>query len=142
MTALQATAMPTVREIDGAPAPDPVACARLECSERLAVLRFPAAVSSGGGNVEARFRGVSTLSFGWPNDEALPGHRLWGSGLKYYAIQEISNSDLIEELERRNAAHQRHRPGIYRDCRHIIITFKEDTFECVCTAMELAHTRR
>ena len=133
MTALQATGTPTVREIEGAPALDPVACAQLECSERLAVLRFPAAMSSGGGNVEARFRGVSTLSF---------GHRLWGSGLKYYAIQEISNSDLIEELERRNAAHQRHRPGIYRDCRHIIITFKEDTFECVCTAMELAHTRR
>ena len=142
MTALQATGTPTVREIEGAPALDPVACAQLECSERLAVLRFPAAILSGGGNVEARFRGVSTLSGGWPNDEALPGHRLWGSGLKYYAIQEISNSDLIEELERRNAAHQRHRPGTYRDCRHIIITFKEDTFECVCAAMELAHTRR
>jgi hypothetical protein len=137
----QQSEMPTVKKIDGTPDPDPQDSARLECTNRLAVLGFWAASSSGGGEIEIRFKGVSTLSFGWPNDEALHGHRLWGRGLQHYAIQEVHGSDWIEELERRNAVHRRHRPGAYRSKRHIIITFKEDTFECVCDEMELTHRR-
>lgn len=130
----------SVREVAGAPAPDPVDMALLESSAGTAILRFPAAASSGGGQVEARFEGVWALTFGWPNDEALNGHPLWGRGLRHYTIQEVFNSSWIAELERRNAVHPQHLPGAFRDCRHIIITFKEDTFECVCSTMSLSHT--
>ena len=119
-----------------------VASPELKCTEDDAVLRFPAAEASGRGTIENRFQGVLTLSLGWPNDEALNGHRLWGTGLNYHAIQEVIGSDLIEELERRNAVHRLHRSGAFRDRRHIIVTFKDATFECVCMTMELSHSHK
>ena len=141
----QAVASPpanvTVRAVEGAPYPDSVEAATLTYSNARAVLRFPAADASDGGEVEATFTGVSRLAFGWPNDEALHGHRLWGTGLTFYAIQEVLNSDWIDELERGNSVHRQHRPGAFRNSRHIIITFKEDTFEFVCRSMELTRTK-
>lgn len=59
------------------------------------------------GLVTVRFRICYYLTFGWPNDEALHGHPLWGRGLSHYAIHEVEHSSLIDILERRNAVHPR-----------------------------------
>jgi hypothetical protein len=130
-----------VQHINNAPSPDAVASPQLEHSEGRAVLRFPAAVSSGGGEVQINFKGVLALSIGWPNDEILHAHRLWDCGLKHYSIQEVFQSDWIAELDRRNALHPRHIPGGYRNRRHIVITFQDATFECIALAMDLTHAR-
>ncbi|MFY9642450.1 MAG: hypothetical protein WCD20_19775 [Rhodomicrobium sp.] len=85
-----------------------------------------------------RFDSVSAHYIGWPNDEALHAHRLWGRGLTYYAMHEVANSDWLAELERRNSVHPRHIPGLFLRCRHFIGTYKDGTFECVARGIEWA----
>jgi len=72
------------------------------------------------------------VSLGAPNDEALAGHPLHGSGLEHYAAHEVRNSDLIATLEQRNRVHRHHRSESFESLRHVIITFHDETLECVC----------
>lgn len=79
-----------------------------------------------------RFPLCHYLVFGAPNDEALGGHPLASLGLKFYAIHEIKNSSLIQELERRNSVHPKHnRDSFLENKRHYIFTFQDSTLECV-----------
>src|SRR5262249_37824517 len=61
--------------------------------ERIALVRFPL---------------CTHFTFGAPNDEALGGHPLWNRGLQFYSVHEVTNSSLIQLLERRNSVHPRH----------------------------------
>jgi hypothetical protein len=76
--------------------------------------------------------GVAHVSLGAPNDEALVGHPLYDSGLRHYRAHEVHNSDLIASMERRNRVHPHHRPESFATLRHLIITFHDETFDCVC----------
>ncbi len=71
--------------------------------------------------------GCEITRFGYPNDEALAGHPLWGHGLAFYAIAEVINSSWIAQLnsQARTAGFER------RAKRHFIITFHDSTFECI-----------
>ncbi len=73
---------------------------------------------------DARSPGSAT-----PNDEALPGHPLWGHGLDFYTISEVINSSWIAQLSQQNrmAFPDYTRPSK----RHFIITFHDSTFECI-----------
>jgi hypothetical protein len=132
-----------VRVIEGAPVPDTVQSPLLTWSDgRELVLSFPAAPISGEGDVEVCFRIVLTFSIGWPNEEVIQAHRLWQYGLQRYRIQEVFNSELIDELDRRNSLHPRHEPGSYRRrFRHFIIPFHDETFECIAREMKLTHDK-
>ena len=61
------------------------------------------------------FEGVHTVSLGPPNDEALHTHPLYAAGLSYYK------------------AHELHDPTLPPATRRLIITFHDETFECVCS---------
>ena len=130
-----------VRVIDGAPVPDTVESPLLTRTDNgNVILRFPAAPISGEGDVEVRFRVVLAFSIGWPNEDVIQAHRLWPFGLKLGEIQEVFNSEWIDELDRRNSRHPRHEPGSYRRrFRHFIIPFHDETFECIASDMELTH---
>lgn len=78
------------------------------------------------------FAGVAHVSLGGPNDEALSGHPLFEAGLRHYQAHEIHNSELIASMERRNRVHPNHRPEAFASLRHLIITFHDETFDCVC----------
>lgn len=78
------------------------------------------------------FQGCLFASLGPPNDEALSGHPLARVGLRCYAAHEVRNSTLIAEFERRNRVHPNHRREPFESLRHIVITFHDETFECVC----------
>lgn len=78
------------------------------------------------------FSGVAHVSLGGPNDEALNGHPLFEAGLRHYQAHEVHNSELIASMERRNRVHPNHRPETFASLRHIIITFHDETFDCVC----------
>lgn len=80
------------------------------------------------------FDGVLSAHIGSPNDEALGGHPLANCGLSHYQFHEVFNSPLIAELEHRNRVHHRHDASIFRNRKHYIITFKDETFEVVCTS--------
>lgn len=78
------------------------------------------------------FEGVAHVSLGGANDEALHGHPLYAAGLRHYQAHEIHSSQLVAEMERRNRVHPHHRPEAFRSLRHLIITFHDETFDCVC----------
>ena len=84
------------------------------------------------------FNSVSAHYNGWPNDEVLHAHRLWGRGLTFYAMHEVVNSDWLAELERRNSVHPRHIPGLILRDRHFIGTYQDGTFECIARGIEWA----
>jgi hypothetical protein len=78
-----------------------------------------------------KFSGVLVFSYGYPNDEALPGHPLYGYGLEYYSFNVIENSPRIEELRKQNAVcfPIDRLPWNYR---HFIVTFQDETLDVVC----------
>lgn len=78
------------------------------------------------------FDGVYHVSLGPPNDEALAGHPLHGAGLEYYSAHEVRNSVLAAEFERRNRVHPHHKSEHFDSLTHVIITFHDETLECLC----------
>jgi hypothetical protein len=105
--------------------PDPIIVA----AEHRAVLAYECSVSTGGGFAIVRFNG--DVYFGGPNDEALGGHPLAARGLRSYSAYEVLNSSWIRLKESRNRVHHRHDPAMFRNLRHIVITFHDSLIEFV-----------
>ena len=91
--------------------------------------------------------GLSLSRFGYPNDEGLPEHRLFGRGLgKVTGFGEVMDSELLNEYESMSGR-SRERIGqgrgyppsnyIAPSKRHFIIAFKENVFEAVCRELSL-----
>ena len=70
--------------------------------------------------------------FGPPNDEAFEGHPLAGRGLHRYGTFRIERSSWIRGLEKMNRVHEHHRPERFKKLHHLIFSFHDSTFECVC----------
>jgi hypothetical protein len=85
-----------------------------------------------------QWHGCDGAVLGPPNDEAVPGHRLWPRGLDGVAWgAEVNNSAWIAHLEKVNSVHARHRPGWFSQLRHFVLLFKESTFECLAGGYSL-----
>lgn len=69
--------------------------------------------------------------FGPPNDEAFEGHPLATRGLEPYRAYQVENSSWLRQLERMNEVHPNHKPELFQNYTHYILTFKERTFECI-----------
>ncbi|WP_395005392.1 hypothetical protein [Undibacterium sp.] len=80
-----------------------------------------------------KFGGVSVFTYGYPNDEALPGHPLIGFGLEYYSFNVIENSPRIEEMKKQNAVRFPDSGWLWDKRKHFIVTFQDDTLEVVCS---------
>jgi hypothetical protein len=78
--------------------------------------------------------------FGPPNDEAFQGHPLASRGLERYGAFEIVGSSWIRGLERMNRVHPSHRAESYAAFRHLVFTFHDETFECVCKSFSVTCT--
>jgi hypothetical protein len=81
------------------------------------------------------FEGVRTHSFGFPGDETLSSHSLWGKGITFYAAFEVADSDWIGRLQEMDSIHPQHQPERFRLLKHFIFTFHSSTFECVAQSM-------
>jgi hypothetical protein len=90
--------------------------------------------------VVVRFRGVESVLFGAPNEEALEGHPLHDRGLDSYRFVEVENSPWIAELERANRVHERHSVARYSRLHHFILPFHDSSFECVAEEFEIVPT--
>jgi hypothetical protein len=78
---------------------------------------------------------------GPPNDEAFDGHPLASRGLEPYSAFEIKDSSWIRRLERMNSVHPSHSPERFWAKRHLVFTFHDSTFECVCTDFRFQFAR-
>ena len=83
------------------------------------------------------FNGCVSTRFGDPNDEVFDGHPLHGRGLEGYTAQVVVNSIWLEELEAINSVHSQYDPGLWRELRHFVFWFHDNTFECVAKSFEV-----
>jgi hypothetical protein len=74
-------------------------------------------------------------TFGYPNDEAIPGHPLYTSGLRL-GVFEVLNSSWKSRLIAQNEKCFPRTPPHYYDLRHFIITFQDSSFECLAWTLE------
>jgi hypothetical protein len=105
---------------------------------------FPRILGHVGGNDPVallRFIGCSSYMFGEPNDEALTGHPLASRGLKPYGVFRIKDSSWIRSLERSNSVSPLHEQESYQDLQHLIFTFHDTTFECLCDTFDVRTAR-
>ena len=77
------------------------------------------------------FKRMTSVKLGPPNDETLRGHLLWGSGLEFYSAHEVRNSPWITELMEADRAHEHHDESQWAGRRHFMLTFHDQTLECV-----------
>jgi hypothetical protein len=77
------------------------------------------------------FKRMTSIKIGSPNDEILRGHPLWGSGLELYSAHEVKNSPWITELMEVDRAHERFDESQWNGCHHFMLTFHDETLECV-----------
>jgi hypothetical protein len=77
------------------------------------------------------FKRVTSVKISSPNDEALRGHPLWGSGLEFHSAHEVKNSPWISELMEVDRAHERFDESQWDGRRHFMLTFHDKTLECV-----------
>ena len=77
------------------------------------------------------FKRVTSVKIGSPNDEVLRGHPLWGSGLEFYSAHEVKSSPWLTELMEVNRAHERFDESQWSGRHHFMLTFHDETLECV-----------
>ena len=77
------------------------------------------------------FKRMTSIKIGSPNNEVLRGHPLWGSGLEHYSAHELKNSPWIAELMQVDRSHERFDESQWTGRRHFILTFHDETLECI-----------
>jgi hypothetical protein len=88
-----------------------------------------------------RFQSYADFMFGPPNDEAFAGHPLASRGLHPYDAFRIEDSSWIRRLERMNSVHRNHRPERFWELEHLVFTFHDSIFECVCQTLDIRIAR-
>jgi hypothetical protein len=80
----------------------------------------------------AEFVGCTSVTFGFPNDEALQGHPLWGRGLEFYALHEVEESSWLDGVRSIEKAHPDSLAVLpFADTRHFVLTFHDTTLEAL-----------
>jgi hypothetical protein len=77
------------------------------------------------------FKRMTSVKIGSPNDEVLRGHPLWGGGLEFYSAHEVNNSAWITGLMEMDRVHEHFDEGQWTGRRHFMLTFHDETVECV-----------
>ena len=80
--------------------------------------------------------GTQEAVMGAPNDEALPGHRLYQrglDGLMWAGV--VEHSERIARLEQAGRIHPRHNAERFSRLRHYILPLKEGTVEVIAEAI-------
>jgi hypothetical protein len=83
------------------------------------------------------FRGVASIRFGAPNDEAIEGHPLNGKGLQAYSAHVIHNSEWLEDHIYVNSVHPIHNEANWRQLQHYVLAFHDDMIECIARELQV-----
>ena len=76
------------------------------------------------------------VKFGYPNDEALPGHPLYPKGLTFYGIFEVRDSSWSRALAEQNLVSFPNPSPSATSGRHFVVTFHDSTLECIAEGIE------
>ena len=86
------------------------------------------------GTAVVEFDLCSWTTFGYPNDEALPGHPLYGRGLAAYDIFDVLNSHWVRRMTEQNRVAFPDTKD--SESRHLVFSFHDSTFECICKGIK------
>ena len=78
------------------------------------------------------------FKFGYPNDEALPGHPLYGRGFVGTAVYEVLESSWVAELARQNRIPFPEMDPDVWDVWHFLFSFHDSTLEVLCRGLEVS----
>jgi hypothetical protein len=84
-----------------------------------------------------RFERCEQSKFGYPNDEALPGHPLYGKGFSGHGVFEVINSTWEQTLRDQNRIAFPNTPPWPWQLKHLIFPFKENVLECLVKNFEV-----
>jgi hypothetical protein len=85
----------------------------------------------------AELVGCISVKFGFPNDEVLHGHQLYGAGLGYYQLHEVHNSAWLIELRSIEAVHDHAAEVPFENAHHFVLTFHDSTVEAIASDVML-----
>jgi hypothetical protein len=86
----------------------------------------------------AEFTGCLATRFGYPDDEALPGHPLYRNGLRCYLVSEVLHSSWLRQVYQQHLSVFPHDPAWEQ--RHFVITLHRSTFECLAENINITVT--
>ncbi len=89
------------------------------------------------GTAVVKLQGCLATRFGYPNDEALPGHPLFGQGLAAYGIYEVFESSWIAQIEEQNRVAFPNSARWAAHLRHFAFTFHDSMIECIAADLAL-----
>ena len=78
-----------------------------------------------------KFKRKFIHKFGAPNDDLIIGHPYYKIGLKPYSFYSVEDSDWIKEIIRIQSLHPYYNEESVKNLNHYILTFKDNTFECI-----------
>ena len=116
----------------GAPLP------RVNTDTQELVLSYHVAGDFDAPRAKVLFRLVKAHYLGWPNGEVVQAHPLFSRGLSLYGFFEVLNSSWRNSLMVANRAHRQHPDQDFHPYRHFIVTFHDETFECLAKEFEIA----
>lgn len=75
--------------------------------------------------------------YGGPNVDVLSGHPLWGRGLEPNAAHVIAHSRWLAQEEKINQVHPNYNPDRWKTWKHYLLSFRDETFECVASDYQI-----
>jgi hypothetical protein len=125
--------MPGIRWSTGAPLPLLVSS---EGRTLLAFYRDDRDVGDGKVLVVEFVRCIAVRS-GFPNDEVLHGHRLWGKGPDFYELHEVFDSTWLADLRTNEAVHHSAPAHPFPEAQHFVLTFQDSTLEAIADGLAI-----
>lgn len=75
------------------------------------------------------FDGLCQFKFGYPNEEAITGHKLYREGLYPLSFYEIKKSSWLQEIIDANKIHPYHKDSQFEKYRHYFFPLHDNSFE-------------
>jgi len=83
----------------------------------------------------AEFVECASVRLGFPDDEVLRGHPLWGRGLEFYALHEVEDSSWLHLARSIARVHRSAPANPLPDAKHFILTFHDSTLEAIASSV-------
>ncbi|GAB5526198.1 MAG: hypothetical protein Roseis2KO_40700 [Roseivirga sp.] len=83
-----------------------------------------------------KFKSIVQFTFGYPNEEAISGHRYAELGLVPFTFVEVDGSETIQSIIQANKVHPYHKDEHFREYRHFVFPFHDTTLEVIAKSYE------
>jgi hypothetical protein len=83
-----------------------------------------------------KFNSVLQFTFGYPNEEAISGHRYYDLGLMPFEFVEVKDSEILKNIILANRVHPYHNDEMFKEYKHFVIPFHDTTLEVIANSYE------